>query len=163
MNQTKVLYRKLQVDELKALEHEFVKFLVVQGIEALDWEKIKIDSPEITETMLVSFSNMVFSDVLSRIRYLQKVEDDRIELIHAELTEWKMITIKWDAAKTPDLGKSPDLSVIEALIKREDTEIYAGKRAIDRPADQELFMYLEKNYKPSDGVLYTWLSDYLTV
>ena len=34
-------YRRLTIDELKELEQEFIQFLINNGIEGNDWEKIK--------------------------------------------------------------------------------------------------------------------------
>jgi len=162
MDYNHILYRKLNVDELSALKHDFIKFLVVQGIDAYEWDKIKSEAPEKMEKLVVAFSNMVFSDILSRIKFLQKLEDNRLELINTESHEWKMITVSWNALQNPVFQQIPDYSEVEVLINQESTSLYVGKRKIERPPDQELFLYLEKNYKPSDGVLYTKLSEYLS-
>ncbi len=156
MNKNKVLYRKLHRNELEALESEFVKFLVVQGIEASEWEKLKIVAPEKAEALVIVFSNMVFTDILNRIKCLQKLGKNRLELINTELPEWQMIAIAWNDSQIPDF------SSLETWMNRDDVVIHTGKKKIERPVDQELFLYLENNYTPSDGVLYASISGYLS-
>jgi len=67
-------YRVLTADELHVLKKEFIDFLVVNGITATDWEKIKVDNPEKATKTIELFSDVVVEGSLRKIKYLKKVE-----------------------------------------------------------------------------------------
>ena len=64
-------YRRLSTEELESLEKEFVEFLVVNGITAPDWEKMKNDSQENSNQMIELFSEVVFEGIFRKAKFLK--------------------------------------------------------------------------------------------
>jgi len=64
-------YRRLNADELQALESEFVSFLVINGIPAEDWVKIVKTQPEKAEEYIVYFSDFVLESTLEKVKFIE--------------------------------------------------------------------------------------------
>lgn len=64
-------FRRLDIDELKALEQEFIEFLAVSGIEAHDWETFKTTNPDFCEEKICEFSDVVIGTILRQADYAE--------------------------------------------------------------------------------------------
>ena len=90
-------YKRLTTDELQILEKEFINFLASAQITGADWEKMKKTAPEKSEELIVVFSDMVYDNVLSKIKFLEyrepktlnifNCQDDKIILIGLRVNE----------------------------------------------------------------------------
>ena len=65
-------YRLLTIEELKELENEFVEYLVLFGITADEWGKIKYDEPEKADSTIRLFSDVVFEKIMRKTQYLER-------------------------------------------------------------------------------------------
>ena len=68
-------YRLLTSEELKALEKEFIDYLIVNGIDADSWMQLKAENPEETSKIVELFSDVVFEKILRKAKYLVFVND----------------------------------------------------------------------------------------
>ena len=59
-------YKRLSVEELQALEQEFINFLAAAQITAPDWVKMKENEFAKAEELVDVFSYMVFDKVLKK-------------------------------------------------------------------------------------------------
>ena len=64
-------YRSLTHEELESMEKEFIDFLVLNGITGEDWEKLKKENPENAEGICDAFSDVVFTKILKKCRYIE--------------------------------------------------------------------------------------------
>ena len=64
-------YRRLDPEELKELETNFVRFLAVNGIPGEDWEKIKTSDPARVDELIDQFSDLIFEQTLGELEYLE--------------------------------------------------------------------------------------------
>jgi hypothetical protein len=64
-------YRVLSLEELKELEKEFIEYLVLNGIEANDWDRLKRDLPQDAEKVIELFSDVVFEKIMRDTRFLE--------------------------------------------------------------------------------------------
>lgn len=67
-------YKKLSNTELEILQQEFINFLVINGIKADDWVKLKTTEPEKANKTIELFSDVVYEGTLRKIKYLKKIE-----------------------------------------------------------------------------------------
>jgi len=63
-------YRLLTQEELHELEKDFINYLVVNGITADDWEKMKQEDKTKAEKIVDLFSDVVFEKILRNAKYL---------------------------------------------------------------------------------------------
>ena len=69
-------YARLDKEELEKLSEDFINFLVVNGITAEDWEKIKITETDNANKIIDQFSDVVWEGALRKTKYLDKIEND---------------------------------------------------------------------------------------
>lgn len=108
-------YRVLSLDELEQLKNEFIQFLVVNGIHVDEWERMKIDNSEVSDQLIVAFSDIVLEKSLSKIVYLEvmmksellffKCNQDTIELIgcRSDVTDLTRIPLSVLMSSTPEV------------------------------------------------------------
>ena len=65
-------YRLLTLDELQELEHEFINYLILNGIEAKEWEKLKTEDKPAAEKIVELFSDVVFEKIFRKVEYLEQ-------------------------------------------------------------------------------------------
>ena len=83
-------YHRLNADELAVLEPEFIKFLIVNGIDGADWTRIKTNDAAHADEMLDVFSDMILEGTLKNISFLDVVLD---KVIYAFQCDQENITL----------------------------------------------------------------------
>lgn len=149
-------YRRLSIEELKSLEKEFIDFLVVNGIPAEDWEKIKNDESK-SQGMIDSFSDVVFEKILREIKFIAHYSTRSIKTFHCQSDSINLIGVD---TSSPDI----DLTT-ENGIKRlttdppKDLQIYQSSKGYHPTREQEIFKMLGQGCVKTDGALYEMLSN----
>ena len=141
-------YRDLSLEELVIFEEEFIAFLVVNGVVADDWEKIKSDEPEKANELISLFSKLVFEKVLQNTRFLEKIEPANIQAIQCFPEKMIMIAVH---RKSENI----DLSQIAlSKINFNEIELIKGEKDYSGMREQELFEMICAGYHISDGTLF---------
>jgi len=70
-NDNTMKYTRLTKEQLEELHQEFINFLATQAIDKAEWDKIKIEKPEVAEQELDVFSDLVWEGVLGRAQFLE--------------------------------------------------------------------------------------------
>jgi len=150
-------YRLLNAEELQELEKEFIDFLVLNGITADDWVKVKKDQAK-ADRMVELFSDVVFEKILRQINYLKHVSKSSIKTFHCQEDSIHLIGIDSD---DPEL----DLSSIE-ILKTDSTskhlKIYQASKSYHPTREEELYRMLESGCLKSDGSVYKMLEGQLS-
>ncbi|TXC82148.1 DUF6495 family protein [Luteibaculum oceani] len=76
------LFPILSLKELHGLEKEFIQYLAMSGIEAKEWETIKKEQPKKMGEMLLDFSQGVWKSRLSKINYINHLDENLMYAIH---------------------------------------------------------------------------------
>lgn len=87
-------YRVLTEDEFEALKDEFVKFLIVQGIDAASWQKMKDLEPDLAQKYLHDFSDFVFENTLQKIGYIDFFNGNSLKLFKCASDDIQLINIE---------------------------------------------------------------------
>jgi len=77
-------YQRLSNEDLKLLEKEFIEFLIVNGIDADTWEKLKNTDVAKAEQIVIQFSDVVWEGVLRKNNYLKRITPDKTYLFKCE-------------------------------------------------------------------------------
>lgn len=142
-------YKRLNTDELRKLEKEFIDFLVVNGITAEEWERLKEDKPDVADSIIDHFSDVVWEGALRKCNYLERISENSIYSFHCKENEIELIRIYTDSEI--DMNSIPfsalfnDPSISWKIQKA--TKPYLQKREI------ELFQMIENGAHISDGKL----------
>ncbi len=147
-------YRLLTLDELTELEKEFVEYLVLNGITADDWVKIKENDKEDAERLIELFSDVVFEGILRKVNYLEyRAENfvhafqclqDKLVLVAMESEDEEASINFLDSAFIQDATVNPP----DKLIVRTTSKPYSKAREL------ELFDMIQAGCTISDGGLF---------
>ena len=151
-----VKYRRLSSDELVELQKEFVEYLVVNGITADEWERMKQADLSKAERIIDLFSDVVFEGVFRKARFLEHVSPDQLFTFHAMEEKILLIGI------TDETG-SLDFTLPETFeqLKREvpgGLKIFQQEKPYQKQREVELFELVQKGAQLSDGGLFKQLS-----
>ena len=84
-------YSRLPKEQFEELHQEFINFLATQSITADEWTNLKVNKPELAETELDVFSDLIWEGVLNKAEYLEHFSAQHMYLF--KLGEDKMHAI----------------------------------------------------------------------
>ncbi len=148
-------YRTLTTKELQEMEKEFIDFLVVNGIHADDWVKIKSESKDEAYRMIELFSDVVFEGIMRKTKFLEIRSANDIKTF--QCLEDKIILMGIEGPSNMDFEKSDNL---DSLISQgvEGVSIYTQEKKYNKKRELELFEMTNQGCHISDGKLFKALS-----
>jgi hypothetical protein len=154
-------YRRLTLAELNALEAQFVRFLVANGIDAPLWQRMKQHEVAEAEKMLDIFSDYVYESAIQQMEYLFEFDSQTLAYFKCEPL---LITIFLAKAKKPfatTIDFTGDAQLL--ALRQQDNpiwdKIWISKQQIffktETERYQKMFEYLEKQVLATkDALLY---------
>lgn len=148
-------YRRLTLEELQTLEKEFVDFLVVNGIVAGDWVKMKSAEPEQAEKIIELFSDVVMESVLRKIEFLE-LRTKKLLLTYQCLEE-KIVMVGVEGEGRADFTNR---DYIQNALKGSvpGLQIFSTEKKYTKSREEELFGMLENGHVVADGRLFKALA-----
>jgi hypothetical protein len=144
-----VKYRSLSTDELKTFEKEFIDFLVVNGIIAEDWEKIKKETPEKAERIIDNFSDVILEGTLRKVEFIEFITPKSIKCFQCLSKEIILVGVDVEQNSTIDFTKENWNDNLKNL------KIYTTKKEyIKEGREKEIFNMLNGGAAISKGELF---------
>lgn len=150
-------YKRLNQEELKALEAEFIQFLASAQITAHDWEKMKREQPEQAEELIDVFSDVVYDKVLRKIEYLEFRDSGSLNVFFCAPERAYLLGLLVQEQSGLDLSSD---QVLEQWLKSGSAGISLVQSSKDYKTDreQEIFDLLQSGCWITDGKLYSILN-----
>ncbi|HLW39219.1 MAG TPA: DUF6495 family protein [Brumimicrobium sp.] len=136
-------YARLSISDLKDLEDEFVKFLILNGIAADDWEKLKKEENEKAELIIDQFSDAVWEGILRKTDLLELRRNDFLTLCYTKENLLYTFVIK-APDETIDFTLEKDIEKV--LSSSEHYEVTVRKDIITRPVAEQLFDFIKVGF-----------------
>jgi hypothetical protein len=146
-------YSRLSKEQFEEMHTEFINFLSTQAIDKAEWDKIKVEQPEIAEQELDVFSDLVWEGVLTKTEYLEHFSKNHIFLFHCFDTYVKSIVLKSLVPETNFLTKE-GLQWLSDNMFTETIEMKIGKKEFTEDRNQSLFELIQQGSFLSDGQLF---------
>jgi len=140
-------YRPLTPEELQSMESDFIKFLVLNGIAAEDWDKLKTEDPESAEGIMDSFSDVVFEKILRSTAYVEHVSEHDIYCIQCLVDKMVLVGAKSD-------GNFNFNTSDPSTIGGEGVKVFTTEKPYNGDRQQEIVEMLQKGYEISEGDLF---------
>ncbi|GAA5221110.1 DUF6495 family protein [Membranihabitans marinus] len=139
-------FRRLETDELTALEPEFIRFLAANQVTASDWEKLKAEDVEKAHGLIDLFSDIVFEKILSGVDYLEQRDPKTIRIFKFEEEKVVMNGLTVKGSDVIDLTKDQDAAVLKQLFEMSagKLNIFSGEKKYRKPKLEEIFDLMEK-------------------
>lgn len=138
-------YARLPLQDLKDLQKEFIEFLVVNGVTADQWEKLKVEEKEKAEKILDHFSDVVWESVLRKTDYLIKITENNI-------TSCVFLDNKMDIVSLEVEGVDLRKEDFKKYLTKENCAYADASFSISR--EEKIFQMLKNGYKIDKGHFY---------
>lgn len=149
----KMKYTRLTKEQFEELHQEFSTFLATQTIDKAEWDKIKIEKPEVAEQELDVFSDLIWEKVLAKAEYLEHFSKNHIFLFQCFDTEVKSIVLKSTVPEVDFLTKD-GLQWLSDNMFTETIEMKVGKKVFTDERNFSLFQLIQQGAFLSDGQLF---------
>ena len=146
-------YRLLTIEELRELEKEFVEYLVVNGITADDWQKIKNEHTAKASHIIELFSDVVFESIMRKVRFLEWRTTHELKAF--QCLENKLVLV----GISSDDGSGIDFTSAEFIKTATDNppsglKIYTTEKPYNKVREIELFEMVQAGAVIADGKLF---------
>jgi hypothetical protein len=146
-------YSRLTKEQFDELHTEFINFLATQAIDKVEWDKIKIEKPEIAEQELDVFSDLIWEGVLSRAEFLEHFSKNHIFLFQCFDTNVKSIVLKSLVPETDFLTKE-GLQWLSDNMFTDIIEMKIGKKDFSEERNSAIFQLIQQGAFLSGGELF---------
>ena len=150
-------YKRLTKEQLEELHAEFSTFLASQTIDKKEWDKIKLEKPEVAEQELDVFSDLIWEGVLKNTNYLEHFSKNHIFLFQCFDTEVKSIVLKSLVPEVDFLTKE-GLQWLSDNMFTETIEMKVGKKVFTEERNYSLFQLIQQGAFLSDGQLFNQIN-----
>ena len=150
-------YPRLKDKELRALEKDFVDFLVVNGITAEDWVKIKESDMKKAEGLIGEFSNVVYESSLRKADYLLMVDKKVIMCFNCLETQVVMASLKYKGNQEFDFHTVDDLASL-LNDKRFKFVSRIANKAYEKKREHEMYDMINSGCKITDEKVFQLIS-----
>jgi hypothetical protein len=149
----KMKYKRLTQEQLLSLEKEFVDFLVINGIIADDWSRMKKNEPEKAEQTIELFSDVVFEGILRKTDFIEWRSKTEVRAFHC--LKDKIILVGLKAEMDSNINFL-DQDFIRKAGEKMNHEIkaYTTEKLYAKNREEEMFEMLENGCVISDGKLF---------
>ncbi len=143
-------YKPLTTSELSTFEKEFVQFLVVNGIDGKDWQRIKSENTEEAQELIDTFSDVVWESILRNVRYLDFRTSHSIKCF--QCLENKITLVGMDSVDT-DMSTT-DFLTSDSKDIPEDIKVYTTDKAYSKSRELEIYDMMGWGCERSEGDLF---------
>ncbi|NOQ74013.1 MAG: hypothetical protein GQ574_18550 [Crocinitomix sp.] len=144
-------YRDLTKEELITFEKEFVDYLVVNGIVASDWERMKLENNEKAEQIVSLFSDVIMEGVLRKIKFLERRTKAYVQAVQCLNDKMLMVAVSCKD-KSYNMSDFKEGTAKEVIV--DSFEMHQGEKAYHKTREEVLFEMVSQGYDISDGQLF---------
>ena len=149
-------YTRLSLKDLKDLEKEFVEFLVVNGIEAKQWEEMKENEMQKVEEIIDQFSDVVWESVLRKTKMVEHRSTSKLTICYIENEELLTLNILSNK-ENADLTKQEEINRV--LIDIDQHQVKLQKDKITKSPQEQLFEFIQTGFYITKNPIYKKLID----
>lgn len=147
------LYRTLTLTELQELQKEFVEFLVVNGIPAEDWERIKKEDKSAAEEAIDLFSDVVFDSIMRKTKFIENRGTHYVHVFQCLPNELILVAMEAELSEEVDFT-NPDFLSSAMLTPPKGVKIFTSTKTYSKTRELELFEMLQKGSTITDDRLF---------
>lgn len=141
-------FRPLTFDELQLFEKEFREYLAINGIDADLWKDIKENDLSKAQSIMDLFGDVVFNTVLTKITYLERIDDKGLKLFKYNPKEALLIGV--DGLT----DKEQSIEQILSKAKKGDLSLFTLKKDYQKSREEEVFQMIKLGCQVSNGELF---------
>ncbi len=146
-------YRLLTTEELQSLEKEFIEYLVLNGITADDWVKLKENNINAAEDIITLFSDVVFEGILRKAKFIEKRDTHHLHIY--QCLEEKLVLVAMEADPEEPVNFNDPLFIqYAAATPPASLKIFTKSKLYSKKREIELFEMLNSGGIITDDKLF---------
>ncbi|MBC3759143.1 hypothetical protein H7U19_12050 [Hyunsoonleella sp. SJ7] len=151
-------YRRLTKEQFEELHQEFINFLATQSITADEWAELKKNKPEVAETELDVFSDLVWEGVLNQAEYLEHFAPQHIYLFRLAEDEMHaiVVNVKNEAV---DITTKEGYNWLRENLMDERVEFLQADKDYSEDKNGDKFKMIEQGAVITKGELYRYFDE----
>jgi len=150
-------YRLLSPEELETLKKEFVDYLVLNGIVADDWKKMKSTEPEKAQKITELFSDVVFEKIMRTTTYLVRFERQKIFAFNCGQDDIELICLE-TSENSYDFTTEAGISRLKNSPPK-DLNIFRASKDYSQQREVEMYKMTEAGCLVEDGAWFNSLEN----
>ena len=150
-------YSRLTKEQFEELHQEFINFLATQSVTADEWTNLKVNKPELAETELDVFSDLIWEGVLNKAEYLEHISAQHMYLF--QLSEDKMHAIVINLKNDVDITTQEGYDWLRENLMDENVEFLQADKAYTEDKNLDKFGMIEQGSVISKGDLYKYFNE----
>lgn len=146
-------YCLLTKEQFEALSSDFAKFLASQQIDAKEWEDIKKEKPQVAQEELELFSDLVWEEVLSKIKYIEHISPQELNLFNCGTTAMHRLVVK-SSKSDFNFYDETDYQWFLKNLNHSSLSYFQAQKKYQDSRNTELFELIKKGGEIGKGDLY---------
>ncbi|MBQ22439.1 MAG: hypothetical protein CMD32_03420 [Flavobacteriales bacterium] len=153
-------YTRLSKEQFDSLSNEFSIFLASNSIDKEKWDKIKSNSPDKVNLILDLFSDLVWNDILNKVRFVENISSTHLFLFKCNKNSINSIIVK-SKNQSIDLNSFKGQSRMLNNIKSDQVELLRSTKRYKTNRNDEIFSLISKGSHISEGQLFIMFDERL--
>ncbi|WP_282136595.1 DUF6495 family protein [Seonamhaeicola maritimus] len=149
-------YSRLTKEQFEELHQEFINFLATQSITADEWANLKQNKPELAETELDVFSDLIWEGVLNKAEYLEHISAQHMYLF--KLCEDNMQAIVLNVKNDVDITTSEGYNWLREHLMDDSVEFFQADKAYSEDKNLDKFKMIEQGAVITKGDLFKYFN-----
>ena len=145
-------YSRLTKEQFEELHQEFINFLATQTITADEWANLKINKPELAETELDVFSDLIWEGALNKAKYLEHISPKSMYLFC--LNDDNMHVIAVTLENDMDLTTKEGFSWLRENLMDEHIKFSQAKKEYSEDKNGDKFKLIQQGSVITKGDLF---------
>lgn len=148
-------YRRLTKEQFEELHKEFINFLATQSITAEEWKNLKANKPELAETELDVFSDLIWEGVLNQATYLEHFAPQHMYLFHLDDVAMHAIVVNVKNDEI-DITTSDGYDWLRENLMDDNVEFFQADKEYSEDKNLDKFKMIEQGAVITKGELYCY-------
>ena len=147
-------YARLTKEQFEELHQEFINFLATQSITADEWANLKANKPELAETELDMFSDLIWEGALNKAEYIEHFAPQHMYLFH--LDDDNMHAIVVNLKNDVDITTQEGYNWLRDNLMDENVEFLQADKEYSEDKNLDKFKMIEQGAVITKGELYKY-------
>ena len=147
-------YARLTKEQFEELHQEFINFLATQSITADEWANLKANKPELAETELDMFSDLIWEGALNKAEYIEHFAPQHMYLFH--LDDDNMHAIVVNLKNDIDITTQEGYNWLRDNLMDENVEFLQADKDYSEDKNLDKFKMIEQGAVITKGDLYKY-------
>ena len=147
-------YARLTKEQFEELHQEFINFLATQSITADEWTNLKANKPELAETELDVFSDLIWEGVLNTAEYLEHISPQHMYLFKLEENNMKAIVL--NLKNDVDITTTEGYDWLRENLMDENVEFLQADKDYSEDKNLDKFKMIEQGAVITKGDLFNY-------